>query len=523
MSSSRSRAIVALGILSAALVSGGWLLGRGFSNPAPRAQSERLFDNVLGHIQRHYVDSIPTSQLFEKAMTGMLEELGDPNTVYLPPDRLRRLTETTTGLYTGAGVRIDARDGVPTVIAPLPGGPAERAGLLSGDRLIEIDGRSTKGWTDEETRIALRGAVGTRLGLLVDRPGSPKPMNVVLVRGEIHRQAVRRTALLPGFVGYVDLKIFSDSTERELSRAVDSLSRAGMRSLVLDLRGNPGGLVTQGVAVADLFLDPRQQIVRLKGRTAETTRAWSDTAAQRWPDLPIVVLVDEGSASAAELVAGALQDHDRALLLGRTTYGKGSAQAVFQTQVGGLKLTTARWYSPSGRSIDRSGELKRPGADDEAEEEYRTDAGRTVFGGGGITPDVIAAEPQRTPGEVELQRALGERVTQFRDALTAYAVSVRGTGLVASPDFSVTPVMRDAAWQFVKSRGFSFDKAIYDRAAPVVSMVIGREIARLEFGAQAAERRAINEDDVIQRAATLLSGVRQPRDVFAGTLASTRE
>lgn len=523
MSSSRSRAVVALGILSASLVSGGWLLGRGLSNPAPRMQRERLFDNVLSHVQRHYVDSIPTGELFEKAMTGMLEELGDPNTVYLPPDRLKRLTETTTGLYTGAGVRIDARDGVPTVIAPLPGGPAERAGLISGDRLIEIDGRPTKGWTDDETRIALRGAVGTRLGLLVDRPGAPKPMNVVLVRGEVHRQAVRRTALLPASVGYVDLKIFSDSTERELSRAVDSLSRAGMRSLVLDLRGNPGGLVTQGVAVADLFLDPGQQIVRLKGRTPETTRSWSDTAVQRWPELPIVVLVDEGSASAAELVAGALQDHDRALLLGRTTYGKGSAQAVFQTQVGGLKLTTARWYSPSGRSIDRSRGTDADGPNDHDESEFRTDGGRSVFGGGGIAPDVVAGDAPRSAGEVELQHVLGERVTEFRDALTAYAVSVRGAGTVSSPDFAVTSSMRDAAWQFVKSRGFTFDKAIYDAAAPVVSMVIGREVTRLEFGAQAADRRAINEDDVIQRAATLLSGVRHPRDVFAGTVASTHE
>jgi carboxyl-terminal processing protease len=522
MSSSRSRAVVALGILSGALVSGGWLLGRGFSNPATNVQRERLFDNVLMHIQRHYVDSISTGVLFEKAMTGMLEELGDPNTVYLPPDRLKRLTETTTGLYTGAGVRIDARDGVPTVIAPLPGGPAERAGLLSGDRLIEIDGRPTKGWTDDETRIALRGAVGTRLGLLVDRPGTAKPLSVVLVRGEVHRQAVRRTGLLAGGVGYVDLKIFSDSTERELSRAVDSLSRAGMRSLVLDLRGNPGGLVTQGVAVADLFLDPQQMIVRLKGRTAETTRAWSDTSAQRWPELPMVVLVDEGSASAAELVAGALQDHDRALLLGRTTYGKGSAQAVFQTGVGGLKLTTARWYSPSGRSIDRSGGTSDPRADRD-EEQYRTDAGRSVYGGGGIAPDVVAGEPVRTAGELALQAALGERVTEFRDALTAYAVSVRGTGRVTSPDFTVTQAMRDAAWQFVRSRGFTFDRGIYDRAAPVVSMVIGREVARIEFGALAAARRSIDEDDVIQRAATILSGVRQPKDVFAGTLATTRE
>ena len=520
--SSRSRAAITLAVLAGALVSGGWLLGRGFAGPRADVSRERLFDNVVAHVQRFYVDSIPTATLFQKAMDGMLDELGDPNTVYLPPDRLRRLTETTTGLYTGSGMRFDARDGIPTVLAPIPGGPAERAGLLSGDRLLEIDGRQTKGWTDEETRNALRGAAGTRVKLLVDRPGQASALTVLLVRGEVHRQAVRRTALLTGGVGYVDLKIFSDSTERELSRAIDSLARAGMRSLVIDLRGNPGGLLTQGVAVADLFLEPRQAIVRMKGRTAETTRTYSDTAAPRWPRLPLVVLVDEGSASAAEIVAGALQDHDRALLVGRTTYGKGSAQAVFQTSVGGLKLTTARWYTPAGRSIDR-GNSHHDERAAPSEEAFKTDAGRVVFGGGGIAPDVMAGDTSLTTGELALQRALGERVTEFRDALTAYAVSLRGAASLRerSPEFVVTPAMLDGAWQMVRGRGFSFDRALYDNASVLVGRLLGREIARLEFGAAGEARRSIAEDDVIQRAAALLAGVKRPQDVFSGAALPT--
>ncbi|MGQ0646040.1 MAG: S41 family peptidase [Gemmatimonadaceae bacterium] len=517
MNPSRSRATVALGILSVTLLSGGWLLGRGFTGRAADMQRERLFDNVVSHIQQHYVDSIPTSALFEKALKGMLEELGDPHTAYLPPDRLRRLTESTTGLYTGLGVRVDSRDGVPTVIAPIPGGPAERAGLLSGDRIVEIDGRSTKDWTDEELRGALRGTAGTTVKLTVDRPGQAQALTVVVTRGEVHRHAVRRTALLPGAVGYVDLKIFNDSTERELSRAIDSLSRAGMRSLVLDVRGNPGGLLTQGVRVADLFLEPGQTIVRMKGRTAETTRTYSDSFPQRWAQLPLVLLVDEGSASAAEIVAGALQDHDRALLVGRTTYGKGSAQAVFQTTVGGgLRLTTARWYSPSGRSIDRGiGAAADDRNTDADEERFRTDAGRTVFGGGGIVPDVVAGDTALTPNELALQHALGERVTDFRDALTAYAVSLRGTGRVTSPAFQVTPAMLDAAWSILRSRDFSFDRGIFDRASGLVSKLLAREIVRLEFGVVAEARRVIDEDEVIQRAVSLVAGVKRPQDLIA--------
>ena len=511
MSPPRPRAIAAFGILTGALVCGGWLLGRGFSVPSDGLQRERLFDDVVSRIQRYYVDSVPLPVLFEKALAGLITEIGDPNTLYLPPDRLKRLTESTSGLYTGAGVRFDVRDGVPTVIAPLPGGPAERAGVLSGDRIFEIDGKSTRGWTDEETRNAMRGPAGTHLTFRIDRPGRTGPLSVVLTRDEVHRQAVRRTALVAAGVGYVDLRGFNDSTEGELTRAIDSLASAGMRSLVLDLRGNPGGLLTQGVAVADLFLDPNQTIVRMRGRSAEVTRAYEDRLAQRWPALPIVALVDEGSASAAEIVAGALQDHDRALVVGRTSYGKGSAQGVFQTSVGGLKLTTARWYTPSGRSIDRHDPRA---VDADSGQTYKTDAGRVVYGGGGIAPDVVAGDTALAPAELVLQHVLGERVTDFRDALTAYAASLRGKGRVPSPEFEVTAAMLDGAWRLMRDRGFAFDKRVYDGASGLVSKLLGREIVRLEFGAAAESRRAINEDDVIQRALALLAGVHRPSDVF---------
>jgi carboxyl-terminal processing protease len=368
----------------------------------------------------------------------------------------------------------------------------------------------------------LRGEAGTDVRLGVDRPGQPRPLSVVVTRGEVYRQAVRRSALLANGVGYLDVKIFSDSTEKELSRAIDSLSRIGMRSLVIDLRGNPGGLLTQGVAVSDLFLDPRQTIVRMKGRTPETTRTYGDSIPQRWPALPLVLLVDEGSASAAEIVAGALQDHDRALLVGRTTYGKGSAQAVFQTTAGGgLKLTTARWYTPSGRSIDRTDESQQL-RDREEREEFKTDGGRVVFGGGGIAPDVVAGDTSLTRSELALQNALGERVTEFRDALTAYAVSIRGTGRVTSPEFPVTAGMLDGAWQELRRRGFSFERGIYDRASALVSQLLAREVARLEFGSPGESRRVIMDDEVIQRAAAIAGRASRPQDVFAGVDSAKR-
>jgi carboxyl-terminal processing protease len=516
----RSRVVVALGILTAALVSGGWLFSHGLTGGGAPFASERLFDNVFAHVQRFYIDSLSTGELFDRATKGMLQELGDPNTVYLRPDRLRRLTESTSGVYTGLGVRFDSRDGWPMIMAPLPGGPGERAGLIAGDRLVEIAGRSTKGWTDEETAKALRGDVGTSVQLVVERPGQTRRITLTLTRTEIHRQAVRRTALLDNGVGYVDVKMFTDSTERELAGAIDSLSGRGMKSLVLDLRANPGGLLTQGVAVADLFLDEGQTIVSMRGRVDNANRSYSDEARQRWPGLPLLVLVDDASASASEIVAGALQDHDRALVMGQTTYGKGSAQAVFQLSVGGgLKITTARWYTPSGRSIDRTPEVSEEGSELARREQFRTDAGRAVFGGGGITPDVIAGDTALSPGELALQNALGARITDFRDALTAYAISLRGRGVVASPDFTVTARMFDGAWNEMRSRGFTFERSIFDGARPLVARLLAREIVRLEFGREAEARRSIADDDVIQQAVRALTGVTKPGEVFRNVLA----
>jgi carboxyl-terminal processing protease len=516
----RSRVVVALGILTAALVSGGWLFSHGLTGGGAPFASERLFDNVFAHIQRFYIDSLSTGELFDRATKGMLQELGDPNTVYLRPDRLRRLTESTSGVYTGLGLRFDSRDGWPMIMAPLPGGPGERAGLIAGDRLVEIAGRSTKGWTDEETAKALRGDVGTSVQLVVERPGQAGRITLTLTRTEIHRQAVRRTALLDNGVGYVDVKMFTDSTERELAAAIDSLSKAGMRSLVLDLRANPGGLLTQGVAVADLFLDKGQTIVSMRGRVDNANRSYSDEAQQRWAGLPLLVLVDDASASASEIVAGALQDHDRALVMGQTTYGKGSAQAVFQLSVGGgLKITTARWYTPSGRSIDRTPEVSEEGRGLARREQFRTDAGRAVFGGGGITPDVIAGDTALSPGELALQNALGARITDFRDALTAYAITLRGRGVVPSPDFTVTARMFDGAWSEMRSRGFNFDRSIFDGARPLVARLLAREIVRLEFGREAEARRSIADDDVIQQAVRALTGVTKPGEVFRNVLA----
>jgi carboxyl-terminal processing protease len=516
--SARARAVIVAGLLFGALVSGGWLLQRGSRTGAfTEFEGAQLFDNVLRHVQKDFVDAISDSTLYRKSVDGMLYELRDPYSTFLPPERFARLGETTSGNYAGLGLETDLRDGWLIIVAPLPGGPAERAGLQPGDRIVEIMGKPAKGWTSEEAAKALRGKAGTPVTLKIERPGAPSPMAVRLVRSTIHQSAVRRASMLGDGVGYIDLKAFSDSTGKELHGAINGLLAHGMRTLMLDLRTNPGGLLNQGVRVSDLFLNPGQKIVSMHGRLPEANREFADTAKQRWPNLPLIVLVDGRSASASEIVAGALQDHDRALIVGTPTYGKGSAQSVvsFGDQ-GGLKLTTARWFTPVGRSITRP----RPN-DDETDdsppgkrERFRTDAGRVVYGGGGITPDVIAGDSVVPIAEGNLIHALGANGGRFRDAVTDYALYIKATHGVSSPDFVVTPAMRDEVWNRMKQRGIDIPRSVFDEGEPLVTRLIGYDIARYVFGSEAEFRRRASVDKALQRALQLAHGSRSESDLL---------
>ena len=521
--SARSRTVIVAGTLLGALVTGGWLLQRGArTGTFTTYEGAQLFESVFRRVQNDYVDPVSDSTLYVKSVDGMLYELRDPYSTFLPPDRFARLNESTSGNYAGLGVEVDLRDGWLIVVAPLPGGPAERAGLQPGDRIIEISGKATKGWTNEEASKLLRGKPGTLVTMKIERPGISTPLEFRMQRTTIHQSAVRRAALLSDGVGYIDLKAFSDSTAKELTTAVTALLARGMKTLVLDLRTNPGGLLTQGVRVSDLFLNRGQKIVSMRGRLPETNRDYADTAQQRWPDLPLLVLVDGRSASAAEIVAGALQDHDRAVVVGTPTYGKGSAQSVipFGDQ-GGLKITTARWFTPAGRSITR-----RLASDDDTEdavptkrERFHTDAGRIVYGGGGITPDVVAGDTTTPLAEGNFMRALGANASHFRDAVTDYALFLKGTRGVTTPDFVVTSAMREEVWNRMKARGIDIPRSVYDDAEPLVSRVIGFDIARYIFGGDAEFRRRASVDKALQKALELANGARSEHDLLRRAMA----
>ncbi len=524
----RSRAVITTSLFIGVLAVGGWLAGRELT---PKATPERvtkpsiagahLFDQVLSAVANTYVDSLDASAIYDKAVTGLLRELKDPYTAFLGEARLRRLNEQISGTYAGVGLRMDVRDGWPVVIEPIRGGPSHRVGLQVGDRIVQVDRESTKGWTAEEVSKALRGEAGSRVVLTVARDDQRIPFTVQ--REAVRLLAVPRVTMLSGSVGYADVKIFSAQTATELQVAVDSLVRVGARSIVIDLRGNPGGLLEQGVAVAELFLDPGQSVVQLRARPGVAAQTYTDRDAQRWPTLPIAVLVDHGSASASEIVAGALQDHDRAVVLGATSFGKGSAQNVYPLVSGGaLRLTTARWYTPVGRSISRPtvAEKDDDGSPDRNDvvpdtirPRFRTDAGRTVLGGGGITPDIVAAD-SATPVPVQLlARAMGRNLAAYRDAIAKLAAANKRTMRdVGAP---VTREMLDALYADLVSRKVAPDRKIFDGAAPWIARSLGYEMARVAFGASAEFLRRSQDDAALQRALQLLHTARTPKDVFA--------
>lgn len=529
--SRRYRAVVALGLFAGLLSLGGWWAGRDLaptvSAPRRAVGGARLFDQVLGAVATRYVDSIDASTIYDKAVSGLLRELKDPYTTFLAENRLRRLNEQMSGTYTGVGVQMDIRDGWPIVIEPVTGGPSWKAGIIAGDRLAKIGGETTKGWTRDEVSRALRGPPGSKVNIDIER--ADQRIVVTVQRDAVHVRAVTRVSLLPDMVGYVDVNVFNQSTATELQAAVDSLMRMGARSLIVDLRGNPGGLLEQGVGVAELFLDPGQSVVELRSRPGQAPQTIGDTLQQRWPTLPISVLIDKASASASEIVAGALQDHDRALVVGMTSYGKGSAQNVYPLVTGGaLRLTTARWYTPAGRSISKP--RPRDPDDDDADRNgvalpadtlrprFRTDAGRTVFGGGGITPDVQVGDTA-TPLPVQvLARAMGQNLADYRDALGREATLRKSS--MKSPNDPVTKGMLDAVYATLVSRKVAPDRKVFDAASPWIARSLGYEMTRVAFGPDAEFVRRAQDDPVIQRSRQILHTAKLPNQVFTAVTAA---
>ena len=508
-----------------ALATGGWLINQ--SGAASGGESRRLLDEIHRLISARFVDEIPPEELYQMAIDGMLENLGDPYTTFLEPRDSEDLRLTTTGNYGGLGVRIDVKDDWITVVQVLPNSPALREGLEVGDRIIEVEGESAEGWSVDKAVDTLRGEKGAPVNITIARVGVDRPLAIRIVR-DVIQVAQAQGFVLDGDIGYVTLRGFSREAKEELVATLDRLVEEGAGGLILDLRRNPGGLLPAGIDVTDLFLERGRPVVETRSRLDEQNYLFRASSEDRYADIPIVVVVDGLSASASEIVAGALQDHDRAVVVGTTTFGKGSVQTLYGLSGNhSMKVTTARWYTPAGRSITKdfdrasalrdlaasavaiSGEPIAARSEPEDREEFKTMGGRTVYGGGGITPDLIVYRDTLSTEEQELRRLATRSGAIPRNIVFRWAVEYSNEHDF-NEGFSVTQAMREEVWTALVDAGAEVERELFDQSQTYVDWLIADELAGAEFGEVPQLRSRAVRDAQINVAMDLLREADSP-------------
>ncbi|SHL06678.1 carboxyl-terminal processing protease [Fibrobacter sp. UWOV1] len=407
-------------------------------------------NKVLSEVNRKYVEDVNPTELTDAALNGIRNIL-DPHTTVFSPKDYESLKVSMEGKFGGVGITISLRDNILTVISPLSGTPAFRLGIRAGDRIRRIDGKDTKGLSLDEAVNKLRGKIGTDVTVSIEREGVPDLMDFTITRAEIIVHAVPYYGMVTKDIGYIKLATFSDKTTSDVENALKILQKRGMKKIILDMRYNPGGLLNQAIEISELFLKQGNLIVSTRGRTQKTESHARKNGIVK-PEVPMVVLLNQGSASAAEIVSGALQDWDRALIIGKTSFGKGSVQTIFplDNQGNALKLTTAFYYLPFGRCINKpengikglkileeeyadegEGMADSTKKDTAKVDTFYTHNGRMMFGSGGITPDV-EVELAPMPWVVQVQ----ERMAMY----FKFAVKIR-------PDLEKNNVKIDANWE----------------------------------------------------------------------------
>ena len=532
MKSDRRKWVPAVVVTIIALGSGGWLLEQGVGAQESTVYRARLFDEVHRLVSERYVEEMDSSDLYRMAIDGMLSELGDPYSVFISADQADDLELSIEGDYGGLGIRIQKVGEWITVMGVIPNSPAERQGLMTGDRIVGVEGESARGWDDTEAVERLRGPKGTPVSISMGRVGASEPLEFTIVRDEIHVETVK-SFMVDERIGFVGLDQFSRDARTELADAIRAVQEEGAEALILDLRGNPGGLLDQGVAVSDLFLAQGAGIVETRSRVEDQNFTFGAPNGEEFPGLPVVVLVNYASASASEIVAGALQDHDRALILGTPTFGKGSVQTVFSLPGGNhLKLTTAGWYTPSGRSITRAAlqgagddlshavsaqmsAMRGIAVDTAGLEVFHTSGGRAVYGGGGITPDVIIPDTT-TVDERDFERAVGRAGFSLNQLAFRFGVKWTNDHPDIDRDFVVTPEMREQFYQEISEiEDLEIDRELFDRVAARIDRFLEAQIANSAFGELEMFKRFETQSPMYLEAVRLLGEASTPEDLLS--------
>jgi carboxyl-terminal processing protease len=480
------------------------------------AQQYRIFTSALDAVSKEYVDELPPERLVYGAIDGMLKQL-DPHSSFFDPRSYRQLRERQHGSYYGLGISIQVIDGDITVMSIFEGSPAYKKGLRRNDVIARINGDDAKGWSADDAVAKLKGPKGTTVNISLRRRGYDGLIDLEIERDAVNMKTVRGAFMIDKDTGYLKLGDFSETSNEEVGEALKALSAKGMKRLMLDLRDNPGGPLDQAIKISNRFLPKGELIAYTKGRTANSNEEYRATEDSDYTHQPVVVLVNRSSASASEIVSGALQDHDRGLIVGETTFGKALVQSVYNIKGGaGLALTTGRYYTPSGRMIQRPWDgafdeyltysLRDQSADrthDSAELRY-TDAKRKVYGGGGIEPDKFIAGPIEGFNPTRFGRSLWARqkFAAFADQFVAegdtrMSAANKNQKRIAK-GFTVTDAMLADFKALLKQDKITIDEESFAKDIEFFRAMIHYDIDLALFGVEEARRNLVAKDPQAQ-------------------------
>jgi len=514
---SRSTAAAVAAIVISALVGG--VYGKSALATADTVPSHyKTFTAALSAIQTQYAEPVESDRMVYGAINGMLQTL-DPHSSFMDPRAYAQLRERQEGRYYGLGITIQDVDGDITVQSLFEGSPAYKKGIRRGDVIAEIEGENAKGWTSDQAVHKLRGPKGTPVRLAVRRIGYDQLIPLEVLRDEISIPSIPAFFMVDAQTGYVRLQDFAENTDRDLSRALDALGEQGMKRLLLDLRGNPGGPLEQAIRVSNRFLPRGDLIVYTRGRVPNSDADYRAQEDSDYTHLPLVVLVNRNSASASEIVSGALQDHDRGYIVGETTFGKALVQSVYRVSEGaGLALTTARYYTPSGRLIQRPWDgtfdeyltytlrdQKTERTHDPKDLKY-TEAGRKVYGGGGIEPDrhiegpIEGFNPGRFGRSIYARQLFGSFAQRFSAEGDTRIQGPSKDRRTVGPNFEVDEAMIADFKKLVAASSLPMDDAAFTAELPFIKAMIRYELDLSLFGVAAARRHLIAADPQAQTA-----------------------
>jgi carboxyl-terminal processing protease len=503
------------------------LLGGFYGRSALVAQDQisdqyKVFTAALGAIETEYVGEVESDRLVYGAISGMLQTL-DPHSSFMDPRSYAQMRERQEGRYYGLGISIQVVDGGITVASIFEGSPAYQEGLRRGDIIARIEGEDTQGWTTEQAVGQLRGARGTPVRIGIRRAGYDELIGLQVLRDEIHIPTVQAAFMLDATTGYILLSDFGENSDDEMGVALRTLRDQGMQRIVLDLRNNPGGALDQAISISNRFLPRGDLIVYTRGRVSNSDQDYRATQQSRYLDLPMITLVNRNSASASEIVSGALQDHDRSLIVGETTFGKALVQSVYRVSGGaGVAVTTARYYTPSGRLIQRPWDgtfdeyltytlrEQDPSKSQDPADLKFTDGGRRVYSGGGVEPDRRFDGPtegfsptrfSRTIAGRNLFNTFTRRFTRAGDERISVSPSEQLREL--SVDFEVTDAMVAEFREYVQASSMTFDEEAWQQDQPFIQAMLRYGIDIDLFGVEVARKNLSGQDPQLRYALTL--------------------